>query len=148
MNLRLFTGSDLEECTNVFVHVFNQAPWNDEWTTVKAFQYLNDFVNTPGFLGIVAEDGEEIIGFVFGVRKRWWSGDEFFVHELCVSTEKQHMGIGTSLLKYLEAQLELIGVKNIVCLTDRGTPAELFYEKNGFAVIDRIIFLHKDTNTK
>jgi hypothetical protein len=52
-----------------FIHVFNQEPWNDAWTKETATQYILDFTNFPGFMGIVAADGEEIIGIIFGTRK-------------------------------------------------------------------------------
>lgn len=144
MEFRSFETNDLLRCTHTFINVFNQEPWNDEWSAETAFQYLLDYTNTSGFIGIVAEEGKEIIGFIFGVRKPWWSGDEFFINEMCVSAEKQKTGVGSKLMKFLEEKLKMDGIENITLLTDRGIPAEIFYKKNGFTEIDRIMFLNKN----
>lgn len=144
MKITLFEEKDLLKCTNTFIDVFNQEPWNDEWAKETAKQYLLDFTNTPGFKGIVAVYGEEIIGFIFGNRKQWWSGDEFFINEMCVRIEKQKTGVGSKMMEYLIKELESDGVSSISLLTDRGIAAEAFYKKNGFSEIERLMFLSRD----
>ncbi|WP_274309822.1 GNAT family N-acetyltransferase [Solibacillus daqui] len=144
MKFKTFVAQDLEACTKAFIEVFNCAPWNDEWTTENATRYLRDFSRTPGFLGLLAIEQDEIVGFIFGVRRMWWSGEEFFIHEMCVKSQKQHTGIGTALLNQLVNELAPHAIQNITLLTDRGIPAEAFYKKNGFEEIERIIFLSKD----
>ncbi|SDW36960.1 GNAT family N-acetyltransferase [Paenibacillus sp. PDC88] len=146
MELRLFDRNDLLLCVSTFISVFNQEPWNDEWSSDTAYQYLTDFTNTPGFIGVVAVDGEEIIGFIFGATKHWWSGKEFFINEMCVSVQKQKSGVGSALMRFLIEKLESDEVGNITLLTDRGIPAEAFYKKIGFAEIDRLVFLNKNLN--
>lgn len=146
MELRLFDRNDLLPCVSTFISVFNQEPWNDEWSSDTAYRYLTDFTNTPGFIGVVAEEGEEIIGFIFGATKHWWSGKEFFINEMCVSVQKQKLGIGSALMRFLIEKLESDEVGNITLLTDRGIPAEAFYKKIGFAEIDRLVFLNKNLN--
>jgi aminoglycoside 6'-N-acetyltransferase I len=146
MELKLFEEKNLLKCTKTFIDVFNQEPWNDEWKNETARQYLLDFTNTPGFKGIIAVDGEEIIGFIFGTRKCWWSGDEFFINEMCVKIKEQNTGVGSKLMNYLLKELKSDGVSTISLLTDRGIPAEAFYKKNGFSEIKRLIFLSRDVN--
>ncbi|KKI90528.1 GCN5 family acetyltransferase [Bacillus sp. SA1-12] len=143
MKLNLFEDKDLLTCTNTFIHVFNQEPWNDEWEKETAKNYLLDFTNTPGFKGIVAVDGEEMIGFIFGTCKHWWRGDEFFINEMCVRVEEQNTGIGSKLMKFLIEELESDGVRTISLLTDRGIPAEDFYKKHGFSEFERLMFLSR-----
>lgn len=143
MKLRLFEEKDLTECIETFMEVFNGEPWNDEWTFEKAQKYLMDFSQTPGFLGILAMENEELFGFIFGVHRTWWSGDEFYIHEMCVDTRHQNKGIGKALLDFLD---ESLGdeISNIALLTDRGIPAETFYKRNGFEEIERLVFLSKN----
>ncbi|CAM4478790.1 GNAT family N-acetyltransferase [Paenibacillus tarimensis] len=143
MNIRFYLDKDISGCTELFIDVFNQEPWNDNWLTDIAEKYLSDYTNTPGFIGVVAEEGAEIRGFIFGVCKRWWSGDEFFINEMCVSKRSQGNGLGTELLNYLELNLVGTGIKRITLLTDKGIPAEYFYKKNGFQEIDRLMFMCK-----
>ena len=142
MEFKLLEENDLIKCTETFIKVFNDEPWNDEWTFTKAQKYLWDFYNTPGFLGILAIENKEVIGFIFGVHRTWWSGNEFYIHEMCVESQSQGKGIGKALLDYLIKSLE--NTTNITLLTDRGIPAEAFYKKNGFKEIERLIFLSKN----
>jgi aminoglycoside 6'-N-acetyltransferase I len=143
MIIRQCISSDLKECTDLFINVFNKEPWNDNWTQEYAEQYLNDYVSTPGFFGVIAEERSKIKGFIFGIRKKWWSGDEYFINEMCVAIETQRSGIGTCLLNYLENKLQDEQINRITLLTNKGIPAEGFYKKNGFTEIDRLIFLSK-----
>ncbi|WP_078433807.1 GNAT family N-acetyltransferase [Metabacillus halosaccharovorans] len=143
MKITLFEEKDLLACTNTFMEVFNQEPWNDKWTKETANNYLADFTHTPGFKGIVAYDEEEMIGFLFGTLKHWWSGDEFFINEMCVVADKQNSGIGSKMMNDLIKELEKDGVSMISLLTDRGIPAEDFYKKHGFSEIDRLVFLSR-----
>lgn len=143
MTIRNFVSEDMAQCFNLFVDVFNGEPWNDKWTKERAEQYLMDYVNAPGFKGVVAKHESRMHGFLFGISKRWWSGDEFFVNEMCVKTDAQRRGIGTALLQYLESDLKESGIESVTLLTNRDIPAEHFYMKNGFSAIDRLVFLAK-----
>ncbi|GEN45236.1 GNAT family N-acetyltransferase [Alkalibacillus haloalkaliphilus] len=78
------------------------------------------------------------------MNRYWWSGDEFFINEMCVKTQCQNKGIGRKLLNHLIKELHSYNISNITLLTDRGIPAEEFYKKNGFEEIERIIFMHRD----
>ncbi|MEK5101492.1 GNAT family N-acetyltransferase [Cytobacillus sp. FSL M8-0252] len=144
MEFKLLEMNDLTKCSETFIEVFNDEPWNDEWTFTKAKKYLLSFYQTPGFLGVLAVENDEIIGFILGIKRVWWSGDEFFINEMCVKTQSQNKGIGKALLNHLIKELHNSNISNITLLTDRGIPAEEFYKKNGFEEIERIIFLHKN----
>ncbi len=78
-----------------------------------------------------------------GVRKRWWSGDEFFINEMCVETADQRSGVGTKILEHLGYKLKSEGIERITLLTSREIPAEVFYMKNGFRTMDSLIFMIK-----
>lgn len=146
MEINYAAESDLLRCADVFIEVFNREPWNDEWEPEKAKQYLLDFYHTPGFLGLVALEGEEVIGFLFGVKRVWWSGDEFFVHEMCVKSNQQNKGIGKAMMDRLLEELEARSITHLSLLTDRGIPAEAFYKKNGFTEVERLVFLSRGVN--
>lgn len=135
---------DLDACTQAFVDIFNDDPWNDEWTFERARQYISDFYHTPHFVGVLAMENDQVVGFIYGVVRAWWSGSEFYINEMGVRSEYRNQGIGRALLEQLEKALEGQNVDNFALLTDRGMPAEIFYQKNGFRAIDRLIFYSKD----
>lgn len=144
MHFKTVEENDLNTCSNLFLSVFNEEPWNDKWTMEKAEQYLTDFYWTPGFLGVSAIENEEMIGFIFGTRRTWWSGDEFFIHEMCVDTGRQNKGIGKALINHLINELNSNSITAISLLTDRGIPAETFYKRHGFKEIERLVFLSRE----
>ncbi|WP_127529488.1 GNAT family N-acetyltransferase [Paenibacillus kobensis] len=145
LNIRPATQDDLQNVVELFIKVFNQEPWNDNWSKEHAEQYLNDYILSPGFNGVIAEDESSCIqGFIFGIRKRWWDGDELFIHEMCVNTDLQRSGIGAALLKELADIVSKEGIVRFTLLTNKGIPAESFYKKQGFEEIDRLIFMYKE----
>lgn len=102
------------------------------------------FLPDSWIFGVSAIENEEIIGFIFGTRRAWWNGDEFFINEMCVDTDRQNKGIGKALLHHLREVMETEAVTAISLLTDRGIPAEAFYKRNGFKEIERLVFLSRD----
>lgn len=144
MRIRNFIDSDIDSCMQLLISVFNAEPWNDNWSRERAKIYLEEYIKSPGFRGVVVEIDETIKGFIFGSRKSWWSGDECFVNEFCVDNALQRRGIGTYLLRFLEETLQNEGVQRITLLTERGIAAESFYMKNDFREVDRLVFMYKD----
>lgn len=137
-------AADLDTCTATFIKVFNAEPWNDNWNYESAFQYLSDYYNTPNFLGVIAIENAEMLGFIMGVQRKWYSGDEYFIHEMCVDQTVQNKGIGKAMLNHLEIQLKDKSVQSMTLLTNRNIPAEQFYKNNGFEEIERLVFLYKE----
>ncbi|MBA4537277.1 GNAT family N-acetyltransferase [Bacillus aquiflavi] len=144
MEFKVFTENDLIECTKIFIEVFNDEPWNDEWTFERAKQYITDFYHTPGFFGVLAIEKGEMIGFIHGVNKAWWSGNEFYINEMGVKQQWRNQGVGKALLEQLIKELEDSEISNFALLTNRGTSAEAFYKKNGFQEIERLVFYSRD----
>ena len=144
MEFRKLTEKDLTTCTEAFVDIFNDEPWYDEWTFDRAKQYVSDFYHTPHFLGVLAIENEEIVGFAYGVTRAWWNGNEFYINEMGVKKQWRGQGIGKILLEQLIKELKGCEVDNFALLTDRGVPAEAFYKKNGFKEIERLVFYSRD----
>lgn len=143
MTINELTEKDIRACAQVFVEIFNDEPWNDQWTFERALTYITEFFQTPNFQGYLAMDGDDIIGFIYGVKRSWWSGDEFFIHEMGVKPAYHGQEIGYTLLDHLSKELD-DKVAYLSLLTDRGMPAEAFYQKNGFEEIERLVFYSKD----
>lgn len=144
MEFKKFTENDLVKCTKTFIEIFNDHPWNDKWTVERAEHYLSDYYHTPGFTGVLALEENEIVGFIYGVSKVWWDGNEFYIHEMGVKRNFQNKGIGKALLNHLIKELDSSDINNFALLTDRGVPAEEFYKRNGFKEIERLVFYSRD----
>jgi len=142
--IRAYKPTDLGRCVKLFVKVFSQPPWEDQWPSEeRAGEYLSDIVGTPGFEGYVAYEGRRILGLCFGHRVRWWAGDEFYLDELCVDSDVQRQGIGTELMNHLWRRLARQGIQVVVLLTQRNTLAEAFYARQGFLISPRTVFMYR-----
>lgn len=140
-----FDAALLDGAARLFVSVFNAAPWNDRWSQVSARARLHDVVQTPGFVGVALHQDQQLCGFAIGHTEQWFSGEHFFLQEMCVRTEMQRRGIGTELIHALETQL--VNVEQVYLLTDRDGPAHAFYERCGFRSARRQAVMIKPIET-
>ncbi len=133
----------LNICASLYKDVFNSEPWNDNWTEAAALDRLNDFFDTPGFIGLCAFENEKLTGCIIGNIEKYFEGNYFYLKEMFVSRNCQRRGIGKELITELEAKLNDRGIKNIILFTSNNMfPAE-FYAKNGFTVLGNMCMMKK-----
>jgi aminoglycoside 6'-N-acetyltransferase I len=137
-----FTENMIDECTDLFLKVFTQEPWNDQWESRQdAKKYLEAYVAFNSFLGYVAVLNNRIVGISFGSIKPWHHGSEYFIHEFCVDNEIQRKGIGTLFINQIMENVKAKGMKAVILVTNRTFPAYGFYVKNGFKEMEGSAFL-------
>lgn len=143
--IRQYQESDMQPCIELFIEVFNQPPWNNQWTNAMTENLFEDFYNTPGFLVYVAVNkSQEIIGALIGKEKQWWSGKEYFIEEFFVKTELQGQGIGSKMLDYVYEDIQTKGIGTVTLLTNTFAPAYNFYMNKGYKENPTLRFLHKN----
>ena len=70
----------IDECTDLFLKVFTEEPWNDKWDTREdAKKYLESHVQFNSFVGFVAVFKNRIVGASFGFIKPWQEGFEYYI---------------------------------------------------------------------
>lgn len=143
MNFHRIEREDLVACLDLFVMVFNAAPWNETWEVETVRQRLEDYYHTPGSYGLLVENQEKPIGFALGCIERWDKAPYFYLKEMCVAPEHQRSGVGTSLMNALQTDLKNQGIGKLYLHTARDTLAQSFYEKQGFSASDRMIMMSK-----
>ncbi len=136
-------ASHLDVCAELFVLVFNQKPWHEQWTLETAHQRLWETLRTPGFVGFVYED-KEVLGFVAGYCEQLDVGKGYCLKELCVHSAKQRTGIGTYLLNHLHSHLTQQDVRRIYLVTTKVVQVQAFYTKLGYQQSQkRMLMLHQ-----
>ncbi len=73
-----------------------------------------------------------------GNIEQWYTGEHFYLKEMCVRPSEQRRGIGTLLMEYLLDELQSEDVERVYLLTMRESPARAFYEENGFYLADQM----------
>jgi len=141
MNVRQMQKSDLLDCVEVFIKVYNAEPFEDAWTEEMAGRRLADLWNTPGCLGFVAEEERRVLGFAIGHAEHWFTGKRFCIDEICVRPEHQRARVGTAVLEGLVEELVKMVAETVYVLAGRGTAADEFFRIKGFYPNDRLVQL-------
>ena len=134
--------------TDFFYNVFTKEPWNDDWSdTHQLNSYIEDLAGKTNSLcyGFFEDDiisDDTMVALSMGAVKHWYRGTEYLIDELCVRTDKQSRGTGTSFLNAIQKELINKDIHKIFLLTDRQAPAFEFYKKRGF-VLEDMVALHK-----
>ena len=90
------------------------------------------FFEQKRFVGYVYEENNEILGYIFALRKISGSKEEIYINEMAVLPERQGQGIGKQLLNAIKDYSKENGLAGIVLYTSEYAPAAEFYKKNGF----------------
>ena len=137
---RKFQESDLDECVDLFVSTFAQAPWNETWDRRIVRERLDQIIKTPHSFGVVT-GASRITGFALGFSEPWHEGSHFYLKEMCVDHAHQRQGLGTALMSFLSEELREQGSQRIYLLTARGDMSESFYSKFGFYTSPKMILM-------
>ena len=138
MNTTKYTLKQLDESAapiirTLFYSVFTKEPWNDDWSDENQLtHYIHDLVGQNTSLTYGLFDGTELIGVSMGHIKHWYTGTQYCIDELCVSTARQGQGIGTLFLEEIGKACKESGIRHLFLLTEDNVPAYEFYQKQGF----------------
>ena len=138
---------DLEQCARLFVEAFAAPPWQQRWTHDAAVARLDDVLSSGNALGLKASDRGKIAGFIVGETEAWNASKLFLIKELCVAASEQRKGIGRRLVDVLMNRLPP-QVEKAYLLTERESPARLFYASLGFSTNDAIVVTARDLNER
>ena len=143
--IKLYSDVDFAKCCELFIDVFNGAPWNDSWTDGAARAYLGELAGHARFLGYTLWDGCEgaLIGAVFCHLKTHYRGDEIFVDEMYIASDYQRKGYGMALMREVERYAKENNIISITLLTGKNMPAFGFYQKFGCRHLEHLAFMHK-----
>lgn len=144
-NIRALSIKDAEPIRDLFVDVFTNEPWNDDWSDKEQLNhYLEDVIANKNSLSIGLFYGDELVGISLGSIIHWYSGTEYYIREYCIKRTYQHQGAGTFFLHFIEDYLRDNAITSILLSTDIGTPAYDFYEKNEFQELSGARFFYKE----
>ncbi|HEM5110371.1 TPA: GNAT family N-acetyltransferase [Streptococcus suis] len=144
MELKELCFSDMEMVKELFLSVFSQEPWNDDWSDEEQLDcYIGDLLAHPRTLCFGLFDQEKLIGLSLGYIRYWYEGTEYRIEELCIARNYQGRGIGQDFLKRIEEQLIVRNIVHILLQTERTLPAFFFYKKCGFHALEADVIMVK-----
>ena len=144
MELKKLTAADRPAIRSLFLDVFSNAPWNDDWSDEAQLDaYLDDLTGNRNSLSLGFFDGERLIALALGNIRHWFRGTEYYIDELCVARSLQGQGVGTAFLAEIERYLSARNIPRIFLQTGRTVPAYSFYLKRGFTELPDHVSLFK-----
>ena len=143
MEIQPITKQNFEDCIDVFISAYNQAPWNYNWTFPKAKQYLSEYVDRPNFIGFILYDDHKAVGAAFGHQKTWWINQQLMIDEFFISSKKQKMGYGKTLMNHCNQYAQQHDIQLSILMTNKYMPAYKFYDKQGYTTTEQYVFMFK-----
>lgn len=130
LTIRKMTCKDIGQYCLLFQRVFSNPPWYEKWNMEKIDTAIRKLINSRAFIGLTAESGSQIIGFLTGYRLPLipW----FYIDQLFVNTDYHGKGAGKKLLAQITGTTGEAEISGIVLLTKPASMAENFYLGNGF----------------
>lgn len=117
----------------LFVDVFTREPWYDDWSDENQLKlYIHDLIGHSNSLTFGLYEENQLIGISMGRIKHWYTGTEYCIDELCISTSRQRNGMGTLFVSEIEKACKELGLTHIFLQTENNVPAYEFYNKLGF----------------
>ncbi|HFU3789320.1 TPA: GNAT family N-acetyltransferase [Streptococcus suis] len=144
MKLKELCFSDMEMVKELFLSVFSQEPWNDDWSDEEQLDcYLGDLLGHPRALCFGLFDQEKLMGLSLGYIRYWYEGTEYRIEEFCISRDYQGQGLGASFLADIEKLLADRKIVHIFLQTERNISAYFFYQKYGFRTLEEDVTMVK-----
>lgn len=140
---RNIEDNDIKRCADLYSQVFSSKPWNEEWNTDLAMERLSHFYHSKGFIGVLAEEKQDVMGFALGNTEPYYFGSIFYLREMCIKTKLQNQGLGKITLKALKKELSANKINKLYLTTERAIPAANFYQQNGFKHSEKMGFYAK-----
>ena len=132
MEIRPIELADLDVLSDVFVSVFNSAPWNENWKKPWALERLEILLHSYKSCGFLAIEDAEIVGAVFSRLGSYMGDLELEITEMYVIGHHQRRGVGAALIAEIQNYAVTNKISCLVLQTDKNTFAKDFYIGLGF----------------
>ncbi len=150
LRIRAMTIDDFAEVFHIGEEVFTAESFQSLYRTWDEYEITTLF-NSDSELCLVAEAGDEILGFVLGTtvtkhNSPWKYGYLVWVG---VRTDIQQGGVGSGLFKEMKHRMKEQGVRMMIIDTSADNhPAIRFFQKQGFDDIQEHVYMSLNLTRK
>lgn len=137
--LREMNMALVNRCTEIYIHAYGEAPWNERYRVDDVRRYLMDFLDSDTKCAYVLGKGKDILGVALGLVIPCIGSYYFRLEDICIDPKYQRTGCGRELIGLMADSLRLKGCDSILLGTQRGYPSHKFYLQNGFREIDSVL---------
>jgi len=127
---RQMQKEDIAKVTPLFIEYWNGT--GDEWTPELVYSRVWQVLGSPDSYCMIAEDGENVIGFAMGRFETFYDLTAYNLVEIIVASEYQKSGIGTKMMAELEERVKEMGAAMVQLVSVNDEMHEHFYGKLGY----------------
>ena len=128
MEIKKATKKDLKEVAKIFREETLKKPYNKKWYEKEVLNIIKKFFKENDINIVII--GKKIVGFAISYIKP--NKKSAFVEELWLKAKYQRVGIGKSLVKFLEDKYREKGIKELGLIVNQKAGALHFYNKLGY----------------
>lgn len=144
MVIRKIKSADLAKCAEILERSYSKPPYNEEFPSGSAFDYLKRKFDFCEDHSLIIEENENIIGFVIINLSYWTFGKQALIEEIVIDEDRQGQGYGKKLMKYANDYLKNLGVKSLMLWGRKDAGAYNFHLKNGFIEDENMAVMFKN----
>ena len=141
LDIRIITVADFSACAETLVAAFKEEPWNENWTLESANTRIDEMMASRMSRGYIIRDDDTVVAMCIGRVMTYMDFKELFIDEFSVHPRYQGQGLGSRLMEFAKSELQKEGIYAMVLNTEKDYPAVKFYEKNGFKILDKLVFM-------
>ncbi|MBQ8238565.1 MAG: GNAT family N-acetyltransferase [Oscillospiraceae bacterium] len=125
MMYRRMQESDIEKVIPFYIEYYNAR--GDEWTEESVRHRIWQVLGSPDSYCLMAEDGENVIGFAMGRFERFYDLTAYNLVEIIIGEPFQNRGLGTALMQELERQVKEEGAALVQLMAVNDDAHNRFY---------------------
>lgn len=137
-----FQTSYQDQLIHFYMDYYNSK--GGAWTYEKAFRRIHQIAAMEDSLILLQFAEQTLVGFLMGYFKEFDDSTGFYLEEILVSSDYQHMGYGSDFLSYLKSVLKSRTCNWIELLTTTSPLHQNFYRRNGFSQSENLILEYID----
>lgn len=134
---------DAPRVAQLIAAAFAVPPWCEEWEAARALAYAREGLDGANALAFALAEGETLCALAMGHVRHWHDRTELILEDVCVHPERQGHGLGGQMLEETAAAAKRLAIDEIGLRTRRDAAAYRFYQKHGFAVLEKDVYLSR-----
>jgi len=139
MKIRRAKKEDFKEMAKILREESSKKPYNEKYSSVKSMQEIKLLAKSELYVAIVENS---VVGFIASSVTRD-DKKKAYVNELWVTLKFQGIGIGKSLMKFIENKYKAKGIKVIRLVAKKSSGAFKFYKKLKYKETTGMVFVEK-----
>ncbi len=131
MQFRELTAADLPAAARLYIDYYNKCE-SGAWTEETTVRRIHQVLTRMDSFCLVCEDGSELLAFAMGYFEQYDDCFAYDLVEIVVAADRQNCGIGTALMRELEARVKEKGAMLVQLQAVNDEHHAYFYGKLGY----------------